>query len=540
MADAFVSSLAADDTGDGFSVGTAKLTITAALGVVGATDTVWVIADGVHNNDAAMLINANRDYIIKGYDGQVATISPTGSTNNSIMRIRSAGHLDNKLTMQDLIINGNATATTVIHNDGDTVHAGSLDFNNITLNTTATTINGVILDASGGIAIRTVLFTNCDIDATGVGITLTMVDAASVTISGGSYSSAGTNIKFGLASSGNIPIISITNCTLNSTGAAPGSWNIDTSNLNSNIITFITTGCTIGSATSNTNSSNGIRVPEFADKLYLDNNNIYMETSSTEPFGIQAGADADTNTNPLIQVVVTNNHIEYTGTNSGHALLLGAGVNYAECSYNTILGADNATALGIIIKGEGNNVTNNIISVFRPILVKGGARNKIINNTCYVIGATGRALTWQVSTDNPDYNYIYNNIFDASNGEYALSIIDGEGGNNILDYNCYVTGSGGIAFDADNTNASYTLTQLQTQWVDQVGWTSGEHIYTLNDAESLDKNPNFTDADGGDFTVNNPLVKAGGKPDINGNTTTIGAIQPPPSNNNRFAKANRF
>src|SRR5262249_24025488 len=69
--------------------------------------------------------------------------------------------------------------------------------------------------------------------------------------------------------------------------------------------------------------------------IILIRNNRLEQTNTIVPYSIGPG--------------VTN------GIDNGHAILIGQGVDYVECSGNTCLGFDN----GLVIKGEYNSVHHN-------------------------------------------------------------------------------------------------------------------------------------------------------------------------------------
>jgi hypothetical protein len=86
-----------------------------------------------------------------------------------------------------------------------------------------------------------------------------------------------------------------------------------------------------------------------------------------------------------------------------------------------------------------------------------------------------------------------------------------------LDYNCYVDTNGDVIAVPFSSNASSELP------------VKGQH--------DIEVDPLFIDADGGNFTPQNPEVIYGGMPDINGNESAIGAVQAS-VNNNELYKGN--
>jgi hypothetical protein len=321
---------------------------------------------------------------------------------------------------------------------------------------------------------------------------------------------------------GGVRKIKIADNNFLSTHTGISAWTIYSNYIDNPITYFMVTGNTAGSPLENTNSVNFLSCDEYAELLVVRNNTLYIQKSNPQS-GLLLGVDGDTGSHPMGMVMVENNHIEYTGTHAGHAILLGSGVDSGSCIGNVILGRDldaNA-AIGIIVKGEGNYIANNVVLMKRGIYLKGGAMNKIVHNS--VLALNGFALQWLISTDSPMKNVIYNNIFWG--GAYALYISNGEGGNNYLDYNCYVPGSSGLAYDEENAAAYASLTALRAQWTNQTNW-SGLHLFVSNDAHSIEADPKFKDPFHGDFALlpGSPCIGSG-MPTPGGGKTTIGAYQ---------------
>jgi parallel beta-helix repeat protein len=257
----------------------------------------------------------------------------------------------------------------------------------------------------------------------------------------------------------------------------------------------------INNNTITTVSGKAINVGQYATHCEVIGNTI---NNAGVGYGVIVGLDADTSAHHLGAVWVLSNTVTGTTGESGHGILLGAGVNYAECAKNTIsLTALNTSGLniGIVVKGEGINIHDNLVKAYRCIYLKGGSRNKITNNTCYSTG--GYALTWGISTDNPENNTITNNIFDASGGLYSVYIIDGSHGNNYLDYNCYTAGSSGLMHD-HGTTSDYTWTTWKAQITT---WSLADLFWAENDAHSIEADPQFIDAANGNFKPRNSNLR---------------------------------
>jgi len=120
----------------------------------------------------------------------------------------------------------------------------------------------------------------------------------------------------------------------------------------------------------------------------------------------------------------------------------------------------------------------------------------------------------------------YNNIIDASNASYNTTYdfnpMDTRG---YQDYNCYVVGtnSGGSMSNLGYINPVAPLDTFQASLAEvQACWAveSWTQTYAGNDACSLEVDPQLDS----DYKPQNPQVLRGGKPDINGDSTSMGAI----------------
>jgi parallel beta-helix repeat protein len=270
----------------------------------------------------------------------------------------------------------------------------------------------------------------------------------------------------------------------------------------------------------------------YTDEVRITNSDVTVNAvvSGTPDFSrpaIVLGADAATNLNPLGYVKVDHNRIRYSGAVASHAILLGAGVNYSQCTDNDIsLPVEDSLAnIGIVSKGIGNLIRGNVVLGERCIYLKGSQRNKVFNNTCIANGTVSNSNCLQMSNaDASDCinNEIYNNIFSAANSKSPVRIEDFETPDNTTDKkqnyfnnNCYHTANADILYDA-TVATGYTLAEIQAFWDANSLWKDGDDNSITEDPQ-LDAN----------YKPTNPLVIKGGKPDANGNTTSMGASPPP-------------
>ena len=218
---------------------------------------------------------------------------------------------------------------------------------------------------------------------------------------------------------------------------------------------------------------------------------------------------------------VSNNNISYTTEDDSHAVFLGYGANNADVYGNFATGGN----YQFVIKSESNNVRGNIGIGANPFSIFAGRYNKVVNNTGYATSGNAFVRGNQTAGRATYGNQIYNNIFVQDNSAGFAhsdeSNPDITGQTDYVDYNCFfkTTGTGPFALNGvKNTFALY-----------QAEWATVSAMFPDNDENSLYEDPQL-DAN---YVPQNPAVKTGGKPDINGNPTPMGAISVPSTTGKR-------
>jgi hypothetical protein len=202
------------------------------------------------------------------------------------------------------------------------------------------------------------------------------------------------------------------------------------------------------------------------------------------------------------------------------------------------------TSHGFVFYGSNHYIHNNVSIGNLPLFEVGGS-NHIHNNTCVASGST--AYLTGLPTGNAQFDAslfpvasdVTNNIFVTSSAaNYGMWDYDGQGGTTSLargdngddfmthyiDYNCYwntadatkITKMGAAGVESD------TIEELIAVWATgktgDLPWN--DLCFEINDQHSLMEDPLLD----GNYVPQNPNVKTGGKPDINGNPTSMGAI----------------
>lgn len=240
--------------------------------------------------------------------------------------------------------------------------------------------------------------------------------------------------------------------------------------------------------------------------------------ATTEPL---VGADWQTEWIFLdgFKVVCSNNTISSV---SGHTVFFGFGCNGSELDNNHITAGN----FGVVIKSnhcEGND--NIIVGAATGIGVFSGFGNTLHNNTINITAGSGIVFgnhNGAISLNNRAYNNI---IKLGSGGSFIIFDEQSVGspvgiGNHDLDYNCYWSEASEPWYNFQDT-ASNRLTNLLSFW-----GTSGEMLASKLDQNSIEVDPQL-DANN---KPQNPILNGAGKPDANGDSTAIGAIQPAGTN----------
>ena len=254
-------------------------------------------------------------------------------------------------------------------------------------------------------------------------------------------------------------------------------------------------------------TGNAISVDEYADEVNIHDSEFYLG-SNDDINGLLIGVDGASSSNPLGNVEILNNSITYIGSMpAGHAVLLGSGVDSGDFKKNTVLSTSLGSGnIGLVVKGESNDIRDNVISAARGIDLKGGNSNTVYNNTVIAKSLYALQLDDSGGGTYSSNNSIKNNIFDASSGTYSIYYSQSYITSNIenaLDYNIYNPGSSGIAYDSSNSISN--ITNLRTMWSVLAA------PYNTSDQNSIENTPQLSNLPGNDFslTVLSPAIDAG-------------------------------
>ena len=443
------------------------------------------------------------DVVFKGTAGQSYHI-----------RFEGSAAAPRSLTFRNMTLRGNTTNPAMLRNSSSRAYASDITLDNVICDGP-----GSIITASatnGSTSEPTYTFSNLTSTANN-GIIL--IDAAAVNLNNVDITTV-TN-GHGLKLSGDVGTVIIDDYTFD-TGIASGGSAILGDSLTSleyligRNLTFTVNG-------SAGTGGSGIRIEDFAQNVLIDNITVINNatTGNVAGIGIQLGKDLPTNANPLGFVSVANATITYTGDVTQHGVLAGAGCDYGRYENITVDTKKivSAVGIGIVVKGDGNYWSGVVSRSQRPLLIKGGSRSKFTDLTLYAYYLTDdQAANATVSirtdvTEIPSNNIIENSIIFAEAGVDVL-IYDGDGTDhdNMFDYNCYYGGDNIAWLDG---GAIADIAALRTKW------GTYSVLGSKNDTNSIEEDPSL-DANN---KPRNPNVINGGRPDINGNSTSIGAIQ---------------
>lgn len=277
----------------------------------------------------------------------------------------------------------------------------------------------------------------------------------------------------------------------------------------------------------------GIRVLDGVGIFYLEGCTVSAAGKDAVSLGEFASADVQTGFGSLN---ILDNNISSA---SGSALAIEFGCDGGEITGNQTEG----TTHSFKVTGDDNNVHGNICLGVHALVVFGD-RNRVIGNT--IVGATG---TWPLIFGGPQgaqytnangwyytkNNICYNNIVVSTDATFP-AYTDYEGNKNLgepriaqdamndyMDYNCYWNTAGALIARIGVTPTDCaTIVELQTAWgnAGTAGAIWNAAYYQINDLNSLAVNPQLDSS----YKPRNTAVITGGKPDINGNATSIGAI----------------
>ena len=164
----------------------------------------------------------------------------------------------------------------------------------------------------------------------------------------------------------------------------------------------------------------------------------------------------------------------------------------------------------IVSKAIGTTINNNIAIGPFGISIFSNSYCKVFNNTA--VSESGAAFTVGDQDGNfSRHNSIWNNIFVASGTAYAWADDSASADfGNISDYNCIFSTSA-VYYQLDGDRAD--IAAARTQWAVQ------STIHKDNEQNSLEVDPQLDTS----YRPRNPAVINGGKPDANGNSTSMGA-----------------
>lgn len=394
------------------------------------------------------------DTVFKGTSGQTYHVRPyknaTGST----------------ITFRNIKILGDASQTyafSAVDTDVSKNLTLNLDECIIQGNTNAVVLNKIA---------HTVTATNCQFVASGAGRPLTIQGAGTtggLTFTNSIFSSeTGDSVILTSTSTTDITgVVKFINSSfLRSAGTSVG-YGIIATGLAGNWLGLEVSSSTFGTANA-PYTGTGISIDEYADYLIIDNSEFHFGVNDNLN-GLLIGMDGPTNDNPFGPVQITNNTIYYYGSvPAGHAVLIGSGVDSANFSNNEIYstGAGSSINIGLVVKGESNNIYNNIISAARGIDLKGGGSNNIYNNTVYAKLLYALQFDDSGSETYATGNTLKNNIFDASDGAtyttyFSQSYLNSNI-NNYFDFNNYQAGSTALFYDVSGNIAN--LLALKSLW----------------------------------------------------------------------------
>ncbi len=378
-----------------------------------------------------------------------------------------------------------------------------------------------IADGTG--ADHTITLTNTDITtACANNGALYVFDLLNFTMTGGTFTSTGTSPMMQLAGGSELVKFSGVTFVSTSTGAAvrTNSFAAGTSYvrwLEMDSCTFTDICRAIYSADDNLGH-------------FRFTNNTLTSTTAVNMFHLGSDNVGEGTTDKFYGAYIGNNTFNKTAGASGHLMLLGLTCYGALVENNVMYQAD-TNDWGIVDKGTGNIVRNNIVRGANALYLSGAQNGKYYNNT--LIAYNGGAACYSAGNTEalaPANCRLWNNIFIGTGGTMGFQIASVGGSyyhhDFYVDYNCYFGGSTtSVALD----NINYTdLTTLQAKWD---VWTAAQSGFTRstntgNDEHSLLANPGLRNPAGDDFVPTNNLLLYSGKPDADGRASYIGALHP--------------
>ena len=242
---------------------------------------------------------------------------------------------------------------------------------------------------------------------------------------------------------------------------------------------------------------------------------------------------------PKTIVYLADNTYNNNSTALGYGIHVGMGCKSAEVHNNYSYQPNGESA--IIIRCENALVVGNTAIGWYAFRWQGTGNGYVHNNTFISLDVgtavnPSYAMLWynnQVadSNANPGQFSAYNNILQAT-GEHSYCIGDEKDNfgkdhqQTRMNYNCYYYTDGAKAAHVDETDYN-TLALMKAKWVTPAGWGIDTLLWSDNDINSIDANPQFKDVENGDYTTTNPAL-------LLDDNIWIGGIQPKASGGSPF------
>lgn len=494
MTDIYIATTGNDTTGDGSS-GNPYASFTKAMTVALALDTIYA-ADGVYSENTSSLgywaIAKNlADWLTiqptNGAAGAVTVLAASSTTYNTGMT-NTTSHIRFKWITFGILA-GSRYAFRI-----NTATVSYIDFQNCTFTGTPSSNSYGVLHAGSSNAPTNITLTDCVISATGatgMGLRyeLTGTPTFDWTFTRCTISSEADNAGYFSIPTGCTYTINFVDCTFTTTASAKRAVSFLNTSSPGAGLSF--TRCTF-TASSETSFyciiSSAVCTLIFTDCIFnvssafsgLLLNGVtctltrpIVNVSGTGAKGFYFGADSESG-GYATTVVITGGYIVVNATATTHAVLFGNGCVNCICDGLTIIGV--VTGYGIVLKEHtGTEIKNCLImggsvtTLYFKAAVNANVHNNRLSNSIatkpavqMVIGATNNTSSGCTLT--------HNTITLAGTAVAFAWNTNGDGNNNICDYNRYCTTE--KQFGAVRGTAIKTLAQLRAAWA---GYTNPDN-----------------------------------------------------------------